>query len=55
MFLCGLDGCGLKGNRIYFVVGGMWGFGFEVVCWMVENGVRFFGFIGCFKFLEDKY
>lgn len=39
IFLCGLDDCGLRENRMYLVVGGICGYGFEVVCWMVENGV----------------
>ena len=36
----GLDECGLKENRAYLVAGGMGGFGFEVACWMAENGAK---------------
>lgn len=39
---------------MYLIVGGMRGFGFEVVFWMVENGVKLIGFIGCFKFFNVK-
>ena len=50
----GLDECGLKENRTYLVAGGMRGFGFEVACWMVENGARSVGIIGRSKPSEAK-
>ena len=50
----GLDECGLKGNRTYLVAGGIRGFGFEVACWMVENGARSVGVIGRSKPTEAK-
>ena len=42
----GLDEYGLKENRTYLVVGGTRGFGFEVACWMAENGAKSIGLIG---------
>ena len=42
----GLDKCGLKENRTYLVAGGMGGFGFEVACWMAENGAKTIGLLG---------
>ena len=40
LFPQGLDECGLKDNRTYLVAGGLRGFGFEVACWMAENGAK---------------
>lgn len=37
------------------VVGGMCGFGFEVVKWMVEFGVKIIVFVVCLEFLELKF
>ncbi|KAJ7385705.1 hypothetical protein OS493_013734 [Desmophyllum pertusum] len=50
----GLDECGLKENRTYLVAGGMGGFGFEVACWMVENGAKCIGLIGRSKPSDAK-
>lgn len=33
---------------VYLVVGGMGGFGFVSVCWMVEYGVCWLMFVSCF-------
>ena len=41
----GLDECGLKENRTYLVAGGLGGLGFEVVCWMAENGAKTIGIL----------
>ena len=41
----GLDQCGLKENRTYLVAGGLGGFGFEVACWMAENGAKTIGIL----------
>ena len=54
VLLRGFDGCGLKENRTYLVAGGIRGYGFEVACWMVENGARSVGLIGRSKPSEDK-
>ena len=36
----GLDEHGLKPNRTYLVVGENQGIGFELACWMAENGAK---------------
>ena len=51
---CGLDECGLKENRTYLVAGGIRGYGFEVACWMVENGAKSIGLIGRSKPTDAK-
>ncbi|KAL9968891.1 hypothetical protein ACROYT_G021035 [Oculina patagonica] len=51
---CGLDECGLKENRTYLVAGGVRGFGFEVACWMAENGAKSIGLIGRSKPSDAK-
>ena len=50
----GLDECGLKGNRTYLVAGGLGGFGFEVACWMAENGAGTIGLLGRSKPSDAK-
>ena len=50
----GLDECGLKENRTYLVAGGIRGYGFEVACWMVENGAKSIGLIGRSKPSDAK-
>ena len=50
----GLDECGLKGNRTYLVAGGLRGFGFEVACWMAQNGAKSIGVIGRSKPSDAK-
>ena len=52
---CGLDECGLKQNRTYLVAGGIRGYGFEVACWMVENGAKYIGLLGRSKPSDAKY
>ncbi len=51
---CGLDECGLKENRTYLVAGGVRGFGFEVACWMAENGAKSIGLISRSKPSDAK-
>ena len=51
---CGLDECGLKENRTYLIAGGIRGYGFEVACWMVENGAKCVGLIGRSKPSDAK-
>lgn len=55
IFLFVFDWWGLKVDCIYMVVGGMCGFGFEVVKWMVEFGVKIIVFVVCLEFLELKF
>ena len=50
----GLDECGLKENRTYLVAGGMGGFGFEVACWMAENGAKSIALLGRSKPSDAK-
>ena len=50
----GLDECGLKENRTYLVAGGMRGFGFEVACWMAENGAKSIALLGRSKPSDAK-
>ena len=50
----GLDECGLKDNRIYLVAGGLRGFGFEVACWMAENGAKTIGILSRSKPSDTK-
>ena len=50
----GLDECGLKENRTYLVAGGMGGFGFEVACWMTENGAKSIALLGRSKPSDAK-
>ena len=50
----GLDECGLKENRTYLVAGGIRGYGFEVACWMAENGAKCIGLIGRSKPSDAK-
>ena len=51
---CGLDEFGLKENRTYLVAGGARGFGFEVACWMAENGAKSIGLISRSKPSDAK-
>ncbi|XP_078372526.1 mycocerosic acid synthase-like isoform X4 [Oculina patagonica] len=51
---CGLDECGLKENKTYLVAGGVRGFGFEVACWMAENGAKSIGLISRSKPSDSK-
>ena len=51
---CGLDECGLKDDRTYLVAGGIRGYGFEVACWMVENGAKSIGLLGRSKPSDAK-
>ena len=51
----GLDDCGLKENRTYLVAGGIRGYGFEVACWMVENGAKSIGLLGRSKPSDTKW
>ena len=50
----GLDECGLKENRTYLVAGGLSGFGFEVACWMAENGAKTIGILSRSKPSDTK-
>ena len=50
----GLDECGLKENRTYLVAGGLRGFGFEVACWMAENGAKTIGILSRSKPSDNK-
>ena len=50
----GLDECGLKDNRTYLVAGGLGGFGFEVACWMAENGAKTIGLLSRSKPSDAK-
>ena len=50
----GLEECGLKDNRTYLVAGGLGGFGFEVACWMAENGAGTIGLLGRSKPSDAK-
>ena len=54
VLLPGLDECGLKGSRTYLVAGGLGGFGFEVACWMAENGAGTIGLLGRSKPSDAK-
>ena len=54
VFSCSLDVCGLKENRTYLVAGGMRGFGFEVACWMAENGAKSIAILGRSKPSDAK-
>ena len=54
LFPQGLDECGLKDNRTYLVAGGLRGFGFEVACWMAENGAKTIGVLSRSKPSDTK-
>ena len=54
LFPQGLDECGLKDNRTYLVAAGLRGFGFEVACWMAENGAKTIGVLSRSKPSDTK-
>ena len=54
LFPQGLDECGLKENRTYLIAGGLRGFGFEVACWMAENGAKTIGVLSRSKPSDTK-